>query len=78
MKQQVEEERERQIRESKDPTSALNTERNKTYDRLVMVQEHLLHHVRGLKVRERGEMCILVPKNALHIFCISIILGTNC
>ena len=52
MKQQVEEERERQIRESKDPTSALNTERNKTYDRLVLVQEHLLHHVRGLKVRE--------------------------
>lgn len=51
MKQQVEEERERLIEESKDPTSPLNVERNKTYDRLVMVQEDLLHHVRGLKVR---------------------------
>ena len=57
MKQQVEEERERLIRESKDPNSALNTERNKTYDRLVMVQEDLLHHVKGLRVygwREGG------------------------
>ena len=54
MKQQVEEERERQIKESKDPTSTLNTERNKTYDRLVLVQEHLLHHVRGLKVGGGG------------------------
>jgi hypothetical protein len=52
VKQQVEEERERQIKESKDPTSTLNTERNKTYDRLVLVQEHLLHHVRGLKANE--------------------------
>lgn len=51
MKQQVEEERERLIQESKDPNSALNVERNKTYDRLVVVQEDLLHHVRGLKVR---------------------------
>ena len=56
MKQQVEEERERLIEESKDPSSPLNVERNKTYDRLVMVQEDLLHHVRGMKVRGvRGE-----------------------
>ena len=53
MKGQVEEERERLIEESKNPESALNIERNKTYDRLVLVQEHLLHHVRGLKVKRR-------------------------
>ena len=50
VKQQVEEERERQIAESKDPMSPLNVERNKTYDRLVVVQEDLLHHVKGMMV----------------------------
>ena len=50
VKKQVEEERERLIVEGKDPQSPLNLERNKTYDRLVMVQEDLLHHVRGMKV----------------------------
>ena len=58
VKQQVEEERVRQLRESKDLNSALNQERNRTYDRLVVVQEQLLHQVRGLKVgtvyREEG------------------------
>ena len=54
VKQQVEEERVRQLRESKDLNSALNKERNRTYDRLVVVQEQLLHQVRGLKV---GTVC---------------------
>ena len=51
----MEEERERQIAESKNTDSLLNAERSKTYDRLVMVQEDLLHHVRGMMVgAERG------------------------
>ena len=50
VKKQVEEERERQIAAGKEPQSPLNLERNKTYDRLVLVQEDLLHHVRAMKV----------------------------
>ena len=59
MKQQVEEERERQITESNDPTSPLNQERNKTYDRLVLVQEDLLHHVRGMMVCHTNQLLFL-------------------
>ena len=51
VKQQVEEERTRLIKESKDPNSPLNAERSKTYDKLIVVQEQLLHHVISLKVR---------------------------
>ena len=34
--------------------SPLNVERNKTYDRLVVVQEDLLHHVKGMMVSRGG------------------------
>ena len=55
VKGEVEQERQRLIEESQNPGSDLNVERNKTYDRLVVVQEDLLRHVRSLKVREGAE-----------------------
>ncbi len=51
---EVEEERSRLIEESKHEDSEVNVQRQKTYDKLVVVQEHLLKTIQRMKVREGG------------------------
>ena len=45
-----EKERARRIEESQDTSSDTQKERMKTYDRLVLVQEDLLRHMRKIQV----------------------------